>query len=173
MAPNSPKIIPTLYDETFRGVAAHTFNVATVGDLANLIGHLEHHSPDTDGSFGICVAGGTGALVSKALWESIPEQHRPPLNTIDKGMVVPNILFPSSKIKAIGSVIFPILLRDTNGKRFRMKLFALVVPEMQMGMFLSMNKAFIEETQYAGRGLGPEFTFNFDGQRVKVQGVGL
>lgn len=57
--------IPTLYDDTHRGLWGFDYSVGTIGNSANLIGYLEHHDPQTDGSFGICVAGGNGVCVSK------------------------------------------------------------------------------------------------------------
>jgi hypothetical protein len=58
-------VTPVLYDETYRGRQTLNMRVETVHDVPNLIGYLEHHAPDTDGSFAICVAGGTATLVNK------------------------------------------------------------------------------------------------------------
>lgn len=58
-------VIPTLYDDTHRGVWALEYSIMSMGHRANLIGYLEHHDPTSDGSFAICIAGGTGACVSK------------------------------------------------------------------------------------------------------------
>ncbi|KAJ7585625.1 hypothetical protein C8J56DRAFT_948421 [Mycena floridula] len=64
-----------------------------------IVGRLEYFSPNTDGSFAICVAGGSGTFVSlrfltvfdsffcQTLYESIPEEHRPVLNTSDTNEV--------------------------------------------------------------------------------------
>jgi hypothetical protein len=60
---NAP--IPVLYDETHHGKWYMQPRVDGVGSLPNLMGYLEHHAPNTDGSFGICIAGGNVNLVSK------------------------------------------------------------------------------------------------------------
>ena len=57
--------IPTLYDETHRGKWAFAPEIASMGNAANMIGQLEHFHSTTDGSFAICVAGGSGAFVSQ------------------------------------------------------------------------------------------------------------
>ncbi|KAF9269824.1 hypothetical protein L218DRAFT_291768 [Marasmius fiardii PR-910] len=62
-----------------------------LGNAANMMGCLEHHAPTTDGSLAICMAGGNCTLVSKALCESIPSQHHPPLDTkVASTTVVPD-----------------------------------------------------------------------------------
>ena len=52
----------------------------------NLLGYLEHHSPTSDGSFSICIAGGIGSFVSKvrirrhsANWNLITPSRSGPL----------------------------------------------------------------------------------------------
>jgi hypothetical protein len=57
--------IPVLYDETHRGKWYMDPQVNSMGSSPNLLGYLEHHAPNTDGSFGICLAGGNATLVSK------------------------------------------------------------------------------------------------------------
>lgn len=57
--------IPVLYDETHRGRWTLEPSIASMGAVETLTGYLEHHAPSTDGSFGICVAGGTGNFVSQ------------------------------------------------------------------------------------------------------------
>lgn len=57
--------VPVLYDETHRGRWAFEPCIASVGNLENLTGYLEHLAPTTDGSFSICVAGGEGNFVSQ------------------------------------------------------------------------------------------------------------
>ncbi|KAJ3509644.1 hypothetical protein NLJ89_g5108 [Agrocybe chaxingu] len=141
--------IPTLYDETHRGKWALMPDISSMGNNANLIGYLEHHDPSTDGSFAICLAGGSGNFVSKALYDSIPEAHRPTLNT-DEDVDVSFSLLGSTQ-KALGSVIMPLILinYETN-TRFRIKLHALVMPRLLMGMFIGTTtaKPFLRTTQY-------------------------
>jgi hypothetical protein len=58
--------IPTLYDDTHRGKWAFDFEIASMGNLPNLLAYLEYYDPaQTDGSIGICVAGGRGNFISK------------------------------------------------------------------------------------------------------------
>jgi hypothetical protein len=61
--------IPVLYDETHREKRfSNPHSKPQVGSMAsfpNLLGYLEHHTPDTDGSFAICVAAGNVTLVTK------------------------------------------------------------------------------------------------------------
>lgn len=59
---------PTLYDETYRSIRYPELSISSMANRPNLIGHLEHHAPTTDGSFSICVAGGKGVFISQ-VWE--------------------------------------------------------------------------------------------------------
>ncbi|KAF9471774.1 hypothetical protein BDN70DRAFT_767240, partial [Pholiota conissans] len=126
--------IPTIYDETFRSVSYLEPTIGSIGNRPNLVGYLEHHAPTTDGSFSICVAGGEGVFVSKALLDSIPEAHRPQLNTADAGLKVKTLFEPMT---SIGSTFIPLILTNrTTGKKFRVVLYAIVLPKMFMGMFI-------------------------------------
>ena len=57
--------IPTLFDETHRHKSIQIVDVATMGNRPNLIGFIEHHSSTTDGSFAICLAGGSEVVIKK------------------------------------------------------------------------------------------------------------
>jgi hypothetical protein len=57
--------IPVLHDETHRGKGYMQPCVNSMGNDPNLLGYLEHHAPNTDESFAICIAGGNATLVSK------------------------------------------------------------------------------------------------------------
>ena len=57
--------MPTIYDETFRAQHYDSPSIMSMGNVAHMIGYLEHHASATDGSFSICVAGGEGVFVSK------------------------------------------------------------------------------------------------------------
>jgi len=57
--------IPVLHDETYHEKRYMDPRVDSIGDRPNLLGYLEHHGPDTDGIFTICIAGGNVTLVSK------------------------------------------------------------------------------------------------------------
>lgn len=124
---------PTLYDETYRGVHHTSPQIASMGNHVSLIAHLEHHSIMTDGSFGICIAGGVGNFISKSLYESIPQQHRAVLRkeSINVGIMM------GSNATTIGSTFVPIMLNNANdGKRFRIVVHAYVMPALAAGMFL-------------------------------------
>ena len=62
---NPPPYVRIVYDETHRGKWYMQLSIASMAHLAHLLGYLEHHTPSTDGSFGVCIAGGTGVFVSK------------------------------------------------------------------------------------------------------------
>ena len=62
---NPPPCVRVVYDETYRGKSIEEPSILSMAQIPHLIGYLEHHSSDTDGSFGICVAGGNGIFVSK------------------------------------------------------------------------------------------------------------
>jgi hypothetical protein len=67
MAPNAPPpYVRTVYDETLRSKFYGSPSIDSIANRPNLIGHLQHHSPDTDGSFSICIAGGEGVFISQA-----------------------------------------------------------------------------------------------------------
>ncbi|KAI3614334.1 hypothetical protein WG66_000187 [Moniliophthora roreri] len=133
--PPLPAYAPVYYDETHHGKWYMQPQVMSMGNSANLMGYLLHHSTDTDGSFAICAAGGNCTLVSKRLYESIPSEHRPPLDTTDGGLAVSFMTGGSQK--SIGSTIMPIVLTDANtNQKFCIKLYALVMENLLMGMFV-------------------------------------
>jgi len=57
--------IPVLHDETFLEKWCMNPQVNSMANCPNLLGYLEHHGPDTDGRFAICLAGGNVTLVRK------------------------------------------------------------------------------------------------------------
>ena len=160
----SEAFVPTLYDETHRGIWHLEPHVASAGHRVCLIAYLEHHKPTTDGSFGVCIAGGSGNFISQELFESIPLMHRPQLRkgTRSIGMM----LGPSQD--AIGEVFVPIILKNSNdGKRFRVVLHAYVLPKMLMGMFLS-NPRWIKTQSF---GPNVEYDCDFgDGKIITLKG---
>jgi hypothetical protein len=91
-------------------------------------------------------------LHAQKLYESIPEQHRPPLNTTNTGSTV-TFTIPGTTQKSLGSTIIPIILTDaTTGSKFCIKLYALVMENLLMGMFIEQGGInFIETTRW-GRG---------------------
>ncbi|KAF8889203.1 hypothetical protein CPB84DRAFT_1749385 [Gymnopilus junonius] len=124
----------------------------------NLVGHLEYHSPTTDGSFSICAANGKGVFISKALYDSIPAEHRPSLNTSYK----PNVdTLNAGIMTSIGTTFFPfILINKDTGERVRVILHALVLLNLFMSMFIGVTGGQIISTSAWGRN-GPVFGFNF------------
>ncbi|KAI9740338.1 MAG: hypothetical protein M1834_004917 [Cirrosporium novae-zelandiae] len=133
--PRRPKV-PVLYDDTHRGCHGSA-SVHSMANNATLIGYLQHHFSSTDGSFSICIAGGQGNVVSKTLYESIPEANRPTLDTQDTPEV-DFLIGPSQK--ALGSIIMPIVLRNRDtGKKFCIKLYAFVIEHLLMGMFIGAS----------------------------------
>ncbi|KAK7049836.1 hypothetical protein VNI00_005266 [Paramarasmius palmivorus] len=165
--PPSYNAVPTYYDETHHGKWYMTPEVASLGNAANLMGYLPHHSGDTDGSFAICLAGGNCTLVSKRLYESIPTEHRPPLDTTKADLSVSFMTGGSQKV--IGSTIVPIVLTDEEtGQRFCIKLYALVMENLLMGMFIGEGGINFIEAGSWGRGK-IEYDMDFgNGKRAKV-----
>jgi len=47
--------IPVVHDETFHAKWYMDPQVNSMGNCPNQLGSLEHHGPDTDGSFAICI----------------------------------------------------------------------------------------------------------------------
>ena len=60
-----PAYFPTIYDETHRARHYMEPSIMSIANRATLIAYLEHHAPTTDGSFSVCISGGTGVFVSK------------------------------------------------------------------------------------------------------------
>jgi hypothetical protein len=58
-------ICPRLvYDQSQREIGVEYPAIMSMASRPSLRGRLENHSPDTDGSFGICISGGQGAFIS-------------------------------------------------------------------------------------------------------------
>ncbi|CAA7263961.1 unnamed protein product [Cyclocybe aegerita] len=134
--------IPTLYDDTHRGRWTYAPDIASVGNKPNLTGFLEHHDPATDGSFSIWFGLLTDLIGQQALYESIPEAYRPPLDMNDADVAVTFSARGEPPRKATGSIIMPVILdnAETN-TQFRIKLYSLVVPGLQTGMFIGSQTA--------------------------------
>ena len=164
--PSNADSLSTLYDETHRGIWHINPHIASFGNSPSLIAHLEHHGPTTDGSFAVCVAGGSGNFINKKLYESIPQEHRPELDTCPHrvGLMV------GEDQTALGTAFIPIILKNADtDKPFRIVLHAYVLPNMLMGMFIS-DPAWVEVQQFrpSGREYGCDFG---DGKIVRVKGL--
>ncbi|GLB44181.1 hypothetical protein LshimejAT787_1601110 [Lyophyllum shimeji] len=177
--PEPPPYAPpirTAHDETYRAVGHRRLCIESVANRPNLLGYLEYHSPTTDGSFAICIAGGAGVFVSEDLYNSIPIDRRPTLDTSDAGMEIDYVLF-GTKMTAVGSTFFPFLLTtgDTN-ERIRVILRAYVVPDLLMGMFIGRGGLTFRITEEWGGGVhprseGPAFVFHFAREDRLVFGI--
>lgn len=127
------------------------------------IAHLEHYGPKTDGSFAVCIADGTGNFISKDLYDSIPEKHRPKL---DEGTYHVDIWGRDQT--ASGIAFIPLILKNVDTEeRFRIVLRAYVLPKLVMGMFIS-HPWWHTKWGPGGRELGFDFD---DGKLVTVKGV--
>ena len=62
-----PPYFRTVYDETLRSITYTEPSIMSMANNPNLLGQLEYHSPTSDGSFSICVAGGDGIFISQVL----------------------------------------------------------------------------------------------------------
>lgn len=139
---SSVQHIPTLYDETHRGIRHSSLEILSIGNSPALIAHLEHHEPTTDGSFAVCIAAGNGSFISQKLYDSIPEEHRPQIKATDQEVT----FLSGHAANTLGQIFVPILLTNANkGERFRIVLHAYVLEKMTMGMFIS-HPRWIEKT---------------------------
>ncbi|MCJ1375316.1 hypothetical protein MMC20_006551 [Loxospora ochrophaea] len=134
--PDAP--IPTLYDETHKGIWHMEPRTASVTQSVYLIGKFEHHISITDGYFNIYISVGCGNFINQEVYESIPEEHRPELNSLE----TPPVAFrgPNATVRmtSLGTTFVPILFRNANtGKLFRVKLHAYVVLKLLKGMIIS------------------------------------
>ncbi|KAJ7505261.1 hypothetical protein B0H11DRAFT_412104 [Mycena galericulata] len=168
--PPPPPYARTVLDETHRSIQYVTPEIASMASSPTMLGYLVNHEPDTDGSFSICIAGGTGIFVSQNLFESIPAENRPALDTSVAGQSVPFSVLGSSAT-SIGSTFLPFILTTTTGERIRLVLHALVLPNLFMGMFIGNRVSWLKSEAW-GRGNGPRYTFDF-GQagQCEVQGI--
>jgi hypothetical protein len=160
----------------------------SLGSIPNLLGQLEHHSPQTDGSFGICTANGSGVFVSKVrvfltssiyefvllqpikdLLDSIPAEHRPTLDATLSGQSIEMIA--GGPITSIGTTLLPFVLSDADtGEQLRIVLHAIVVPRLLMGMFISNSVDFLRLQAWSPKGVMFTFDFGQGGQR-RVKGM--
>ncbi len=165
--------IPTWYDESEIQSVVREYSITSMGAVKHLTAHLEHHTPTTDGSFGICIAGGKGFFVKQAVYESIPRARRPPLD-ITESLSSSNNIFPDDPIESIGSTIMPFILTDRNtGTSFRLKVRALVVPKLLLGMFIGTSGGIVKSQKYDrkdGGGMSCVFTVDLgNGRLVALQ----
>lgn len=106
----------------------------------------------------------------KKLYESIPAEHRPALDTRAAGQDVQFSIFGGTE-KSIGTTHFPLILTTTSGERIRLVLHALVLPNLFMGMFISRGGTSWWKGESWGGGR-VQFVFDF-GQsgECNVQGI--
>ncbi|KAF8957766.1 hypothetical protein BDZ97DRAFT_1924275 [Flammula alnicola] len=150
-----------------------------MGNRPNLLGYLEHHAPTTDGSFSICFAGGDGVFIGEALYESIPLQHRPVLDTSEAGRDV-QLILAGSTMKTLGSTFLPFIIITDTDEKVRMVLRVFVVKTLLLGMFWGMHGPFANNVAYSmsyggdenPRGFGPVISFDFkNGQKYRFFGI--
>lgn len=63
--------VRVVYDETFRGKSYMQPSIMSMAAVPHIKAYLEHHSPDTDGTFTICIANGIGIFVSMVLPQTV------------------------------------------------------------------------------------------------------
>ena len=100
--------------------------------------------------------------------ESIPEEHRPALDT---GMAGQSItMLAGDPMTSLGTTFFPVILTDDEtGERLRIVLYAVVVPKLFMGMFIGRSVEFCKMESWTSDGV--MFTFDFgEGGEHKVKG---
>jgi len=59
-----------VHDDTYRNRVYQSPAIMSMAQVSHVLGYLERHSVDTDGSFGICVAQGEGIFVTKVRFAS-------------------------------------------------------------------------------------------------------
>ena len=109
-------------------------------------------------------------LPLQAFYESIPKEHRPPLNTSHQGRVS---FLTGGTQETLGSTLLPILLTDaSSGQKFRVVLYANVLENLLIPVFIGQSRETVPFLASQGWGAsGPTYTFNFDGRRIDVKGV--
>jgi MYND finger len=71
-----------VHDDSRRGKRVEKPAILSQASRASLLSYLEFHSPDTDGSFTICVSGGSGAFISEVPTPPLPSCHGLILETL-------------------------------------------------------------------------------------------
>jgi hypothetical protein len=76
-------------------------------------------------------------------------------------------------MKSIGTTFIPVIFTDAQtNERIRVVLYALVVPNLFMGMFIGQAADWIESQLWGGLGRGPMYTFDFgQGGKCMVMGI--
>jgi hypothetical protein len=64
LPPHSVRIV---YDDTHMGKSIDHPSIYSMGSRPSVLSYLEHHSPDSDGSFTICLSNGSGTFVSDVI----------------------------------------------------------------------------------------------------------
>ncbi|KAG9039911.1 hypothetical protein FRB95_004383 [Tulasnella sp. JGI-2019a] len=133
-----PPAVPTLYDETNRGMSApEDPALLTLSPGVNLIAFMEHHDPTTDGSFGICVSNTCNInAIDQAVFESIPLLYRPALDATETHKITITLSF-GMEATALGRIFFPIiLLNKQDDNPVRIVVSAYVMPKLVVPMLM-------------------------------------
>jgi hypothetical protein len=112
----------------------------------------------------------SNVFIYKALLESIPSEHRPALDTTLADQSIATLMVGT--MKSIGTTFIPVIFTAQMGGRIRVVLYALVVPNLFMGMFIgaSATRNWIKEERW--RGGVPSYIFDF-GQGGKHEVIGI
>ena len=74
-------------------------------------------------------------------------------------------------MKSIGTTFFPVILTDAlTGERIRIVLYAIVVPNLFMGMFIGASAQFLESQLWDSDGV--MYTFDFGQEGLQDLNVG-
>ncbi|KAJ6559136.1 hypothetical protein DFH09DRAFT_921982 [Mycena vulgaris] len=167
--PAPPPYARTVLDETHRSISYGAPQIASMANNPTLLGYLVNHGPDTDGSFSICIAGGVGTFISQTLFESIPAEYRPALDTSAAGQSVSFSLMGTTA-ESIGTTFLPFILPTTTGERIRLVVHTLVLPKLFMGMFIGSRAPWLKGEAWSGS--GPTYTFDFgEAGEYQVRGI--
>src|SRR5271167_3207160 len=101
----TPRVV---YDETHRGKWYAQLDITSMAQVPHIIAYLQHHSPDSDGSFAICIANGQGIFVSKVIsFQDLPNNR--PCSTPSRKLNDPCWIPPTKIVQFILSWV--VLLR--------------------------------------------------------------
>jgi hypothetical protein len=96
----------------------------------------------------------------KALLESIPAEHRLVLSTSMSNQTIETLTV--GPMKSIGTTFIPVVFTEMQtGESFRVVLYAIVVPNLFIGMFIGQSARFIKAMERGRRGIIYTFDFGY------------
>lgn len=108
---------------------------------------------------------------TQALLDSIPATHRPQIDATTAGTKI-SLTFRGGSLESLGSVLFPVVFTTSTNQKVQLILYALVIPEFQIPMFISRDSlaASLNGFSEVWRG-GPTYTLDFGNEKIDVKGM--